>query len=176
MLVLWCGAALATTEGIHVKSAELSLHGGEYYLEANFEVGLTPTLEDALNKGLPLHFVAEFELIYARWYTAYLWNKSMAELEQRYRLSYNALTRQYRLSFGTLHQNFDALNDALALLGRLRRRFVVDADALDEGKVYEAAIRMRLDVSQLPKPFQINALASRDWNLSSEWFRWTLTR
>jgi len=53
---------------------------------------------------------------------------------------------------------------------------VVDADALDEGTVYEAAIRMRLDVSQLPKPFQINALASRDWNLSSEWFRWTLKR
>ncbi len=176
VLALWCGAALAATEGIHVKSAELSLHGGEYYLETNFEVGLTPTLEDALNKGLPLHFVAEFELIYPRWYTAYLWNKSVAELEQRYRLSYNALTRQYRLSFGALHQNFDTLNDALALLGRLRRRFVVDADALDEGKVYEAAIRMRLDISQLPKPFQINALASRDWNLSSEWFRWTLKR
>ncbi len=174
MLALWCGAALAAIEGIHVKLAELSLSGGEYYLEANFEVGLTPTLEDALNKGLPLHFVVEFELIYPRWYTAYLWNKSVATLQQRYRLSYNALTRQYRLSFGALHQNFDTLDDVLALLGRLRRRFVVDADALDEGKVYEAVIHMRLDVSQLPKPFQINALASRDWNLSSESFRWTL--
>ncbi len=175
-LALWSGAALATTEGIHVKSAELSLNGGEYYLEANFEVGLTPTLEDALNKGLPLHFVFEFELIHPRWYTAYLWNKSVAALSQRHRLSYNALTRQYRLSFGSLHQNFDKLNDALALLGRVRPRFVVDADALDEGKVYEAVIRLRLDVSQLPKPFQINALASRDWNLSSEWFRWNLKR
>jgi hypothetical protein len=173
---LCCYPALAATEGIHVKSAELSLDGGEYYLETNFEVGLTPTLEDALNKGLPLHFVIEFDLIYPRWYTAYLWNKSVAELEQHYRLSYNALTRQYRLSFGSLHQNFDTLDDALALVGRLRRRFVVDADALDEGTVYEAAIRMRLDVSQLPKPFQINALASRDWNLSSQWFRWTLKR
>ena len=176
VLALWSCAALAATEGIHVQSAELTLRGGNYYLEANFEVGLTPTLEDALNKGLPLHFVVEFELIYPRWYTAYLWNKSVAELEQHQRLSYNALTRQYRLSFGTLHQNFDTLNDALALLGRLRRRFVVEADALDEDRVYEAAIRMRLDVSQLPKPFQINALASRDWNLSSEWFRWTLKR
>ena len=175
-LALCCCAGLAATEGIHVKSAELTRNGDNYYLEANFEVGLTPTLEDALNKGLPLHFVVEFELIYPRWYTAYLWNKSVAELEQHHRLSYNALTRQYRLSFGTLHQNFDTLNDALALLGRLRRRFLVDADALDEGKIYEAAIRMRLDVSQLPKPFQINALASRDWNLSSEWFRWTLKR
>ena len=176
VLALCCCAALAATEGIHVKSAELTRNGDNYYLEANFEVGLTATLEDALNKGLPLHFVVEFDLIYPRWYTAYLWNKSVAELAQHHRLSYNALTRQYRLSFGTLHQNFDTLNDALALLGRLRRRFVVDADALDEGKVYEAAIRMRLDVSQLPKPFQINALASRDWNLSSEWFRWTLKR
>jgi hypothetical protein len=174
VLALCCCPAMAATEGIHVKAAELSLSGAEYYLETNFEVGLTPTLEDALNKGLPLHFVVEFNLIFPRWYTAYLWNKSVVDFKQRYRLSYNALTRQYRLSFGSLHQNFDSLNDALALLGRLRRRFVVDADALDEGTVYEAAIRMRLDVSQLPKPFQINALASRDWNLSSEWFRWTL--
>jgi hypothetical protein len=173
---LCCYPALAATEGIHVKSAELSLDGGEYYLETNFEVGLTPTLEDALNKGLPLHFVIEFDLIYPRWYTAYLWNKSVADLKQHYRLSYNALTRQYRLSFGSLHQNFDTLDDALTLVGRLRRRFVVDAEALSEGTVYEAAIRMRLDVSQLPKPFQINALASRDWNLSSAWFRWTLKR
>ncbi len=175
-VALCCGVALAMTEGIYVKSAELALVGSAYYLDANFEVGLTPTLEDALNKGLPLHFVVEFELIYPRWYTAYLWNKSVAELEQHFRLSYNALTRQYRLSFGALHQNFDTLDDALTLLGRVRPRFVVDAEALDEGKVYEAAIRMRLDVSQLPKPFQINALASRDWNLSSAWFRWTLKR
>ena len=92
VFALCCGVALATTEGIYVKSAELALVGGEYHLEANFEVGLTPTLEDALNKGLPLHFDVEFELIYARWYTLYLWNKSVAELEQHYRLSYNALT------------------------------------------------------------------------------------
>ena len=176
VLALCCGVAIAMTEGIYVKSVELALISGEYYLDANFEVGLTPTLEDALNKGLPLHFVVEFEVIYPRWYTAYLWNKSVAELEQHFRLSYNALTRQYRLSFGALHQNFDTLDEALALLGRVRPRLVVDADALDEGKVYEAAIRMRLDVSQLPKPFQINALASRDWNLSSAWFRWTLKR
>jgi hypothetical protein len=174
LLALYCGLAAAAPEGIHVKSAELSLNAGDYYLEANFEVGLTHTLEDALNKGLPLHFVIEFELIRPRWYTLYLWNKSVIELEQHYRLSYNALTRQYRLSLGALHQNLDTLEEALALLGRLRPRFVADAGLLGENKVYDAAIRMRLDVSQLPKPFQINALASRDWNLSSDWYRWTV--
>jgi len=176
LCVFWCCTAFASAEGIHVKSAEISQNDGEYYLEANFEVELTHTLEDALNKGLPLHFIVEFELIQPRWYTLYLWNKSVLEFEQNYRLSYNALTRQYRLSLGALHQNFDTLNDALALIGRVRPRFLGDADLLDEGKEYEAAIRLRLDVSQLPKPFQINALASRDWNLASEWFRWTLTR
>ncbi len=176
LFLSWCGIVFAAPEGIHVKSAEISQNGGDYYIEANFEVELTRTLEDALNKGLPLHFVVEFELIRPRWYTLYLWNKSVLDFEQRYRLSYNALTRQYRLSLGALHQNFDTLTDALALMGRLRPRFLADAEMLDEGKVYEAAIRMRLDVSQLPKPLQINAMASRDWNLASEWFRWTLTR
>ena len=164
----------AAPEGIHVKSAELVLNSGDYYLAANFEVGLTATLEDALNKGLPLHFVVEFELIRPRWYTLYLWNKTILEVEQNYRLSYNALTRQYRLSLGALHQNLDTLEEALALLGRLRSRYVADAESLGEDVVYDAAIRMRLDVSQLPKPFQINALASRDWNLSSDWYRWTV--
>ena len=174
--VFCCTPVFAANEGIHVKFAEISQKGGDYYIEGNFEVELTPTLEDALNKGLPLHFIVEFELIRPRWYTLYLWNKSVLEFEQHYRLSYNALTRQYRLSMGALHQNFDTLNEALALMGRLRPRFLADADLLDRGEVYEAAIRMRFDVSQLPKPFQINALASRDWNLASEWFRWTLTR
>jgi len=174
LCLLWCSTTSVAAEGIHVKSAEISQLGGDYYLEANFEVELTRTLEDALNKGLPLHFIVEFELIRPRWYTLYLWNKSVLEFGQDYRLSYNALTRQYRLSLGALHQNFDTLNDALALMGRLRPRFLGDADMLDAGKVYEAAVRLRLDVTQLPKPFQINALASRDWNLASEWFRWTL--
>jgi uncharacterized protein DUF4390 len=170
----WCGTA-AAGEGIHVQSAELARTGDEYYLDANFEVELTHTLEDALNKGLPLHFVVEFDLARPRWYTLYLWNKSVVEFRQQSRLSYNALTRQYRLSTGALHQNFDSLSEALALLGHMSPRFVSDADLLDRGSVYEAAIRMRLDLSQLPKPFQINAIASRDWNLASEWFRWTIT-
>ncbi|HEX7952538.1 MAG TPA: DUF4390 domain-containing protein [Burkholderiales bacterium] len=174
LCLFWCGTLFAA-EGIHVQSAEISRNGGDYYLDANFDVELTHTLETALNKGLPLHFLIEFELTRPRWYTLYLWNRSVLEFEQHYRLSYNALTRQYRLSVGALHQNLDTLGDALALMGRLRPRLLAPVDALDEGKVYEAAIRMRLDVSQLPKPLQINALASRDWNLASAWFRWTLT-
>ena len=37
---------------------------------------------------------------------------------------------------------------------------------------YIAATRMRLDVTQLPKPLQVNALAGHDWSLDSGWYRW----
>lgn len=165
----------AAAQGIHVKSAELAPNAGEYFLSASFELDLNPTLEEALNRGVPLHFVVEFELILPRWYTLYLWNRRVAGYEQRYRLSYNALTRQYRVSLGALHQSFDTLEDALILVGRFTRRRVFSAEALGTGKVYEAQIRMRLDTGQLPKPFQIDAIGSRDWNLSSDWYRWTVT-
>jgi len=62
----------------------------------------------------------------------------------------------------------------LGFLSRVRRRHVVDLGMLSRGSVYAAALRMRLDVSQLPKPFQLNALASRDWNLGSDWHRWSV--
>ncbi|MEQ1879428.1 MAG: DUF4390 domain-containing protein [Burkholderiales bacterium] len=176
-LAIFCSViAAAAAEGIFIKSADLSRSGDEYLLEANFEVGLTATLEEALNRGLPLHFALEFELIKPRWYTLYLWNKTVLEYRQNYQLSYNALTRQYRLSQDAVHQNFDTLEEALGLLGSLDPRAIAHIDRLDEGAVYEAAIRLELDVTQLPKPFRINAIASRDWNLSSDWYRWTLTR
>jgi hypothetical protein len=30
---------------------------------------------------------------------------------------------------------------------------------------------MRLDTNQLAKPFQVNAINSKSWNLQSEWHR-----
>lgn len=163
-------------QGIHILSAELEGVNGAYNLSATFEINLTPTLEEALNKGVALHFSVEFELIRPRWYTLYLWNGLVASFDLEYRLTYNALTRQYRLSSGGLHQSFDTLDEALAVLGRIRQQDVFEQDDLSPEKVYEAQIRMRLDTAQLPKPFQINALGSRDWTLGSGWYRWTLVR
>jgi hypothetical protein len=166
-------AATGRGEGIHIKSAELIASDATYSLEANYEITLSYTLEEALLRGLALPFVIDFELIYPRWWTLSLWNRTIAEFRQQHRLSYNALTRQYRLSFGNLHQNFDTLEEALGVLGRVRERVVFAREDIDPDKVYLAELRLRLDTSQLPKPLQINALGSREWNLSSDWYRWT---
>lgn len=164
--------AVAHAEGIEVRNAALVAGEEGYFLEADFEIALNPTLEDALNKGVPLHFLLEFEVIRPRWYWL---NEKVLNNQQQYRLAYNALTRQYRLGLGSLFQNFASLSETLDFLSRVRRRQVLESGTLTKGTTYVAGVRMRLDVSQLPKPFQLNALASRDWNFGSEWHRWSVT-
>ncbi len=172
MLLLPALAQPVRAEGIEVRHAALVSGEEGYYLEADFDIALNATLEDALNKGVSLYFLLEFELIRPRWYWL---NEKVINTQQPYRLSYNTLTRQYRLGFGALYQNFDALSEALDFLSRVRRRQVVEPRMLVKGSVYVAGVRMRLDVSQLPKPFQLNALGSREWNLGSDWHRWKVT-
>ena len=167
-------AALAVrAEGISIKSASLTPGEAGYALEADFDISLTPTAEEALARGLSLNFVTEFDLVHPRWWTLNLWNRTISEFRTQHRLSYNALTRQYRLSFGALHQSFDSLAEALALIGRVRFASAVRFQEVDPEDVYIAGLRLRLDTSQLPKPLQINALGTREWNLTSEWYRWT---
>jgi hypothetical protein len=166
-------AGMAHAEGITIRSASLLPTEAGYALEADFAIALTPAVEEALARGLPLHFITEFEVVYPRWWTFNLWNRSVSEFQTRHRLSFNVLTRQFRLSFGNLHQSFDTLEEALALIGRVRYAPAVRYQEVDPGAVYVAGLRQWLDTSQLPKPLQINALGSRDWNLNSDWYRWT---
>lgn len=161
----------AYAEGIQAKKAEFRITDSGYVLDAEFSVGLTHTLEEALNKGVALYFVVDFELVRPRWYW---FNEKIIDYQQTYRLSYNALTRQYRLAVGNLYQNFAALQEALEFMSRLRRSEETEQGALRRDTTYNAAVRMRLDTSQLPKPFQVSAVGSREWNLSSDWHRWTI--
>jgi uncharacterized protein DUF4390 len=172
LVLLLLAAPVVQAEGIEIRRAALVAGEEGYFLEADFEVALNPTLADALNKGVPLYFLLEFEVIRPRWYW---FNEKILKTQQQYRLSYNALTRQYRLGVGSLFHNFSELPEALDFLSRVRRRQVLEPGMLDQGSTYVAGVRMRLDVSQLPKPFQLNALASRDWNFGSEWYHWSVT-
>lgn len=167
-LLLLIALLPATTHAIEITFAELKATEESYVVNSNIDMQLNPLLEDALNKGVALHFRVEFELMRPRWYW---FDKTVARETQEFKLSYNALTRQYRLNIGSLYQNFPTLNEALAIMSRLRNWAVADRKALHKDTVYAANIRMRLDTSQLPKPFQVDALASREWNASSEWYR-----
>lgn len=159
----------AAAEGIQVRAAELVPQEDGYLLNAEFDIALSPTLEEALNKGVSLYFNVDFELIRPRWYW---FDEKVVSRELQFKLAYNVLSRQYRLSFGPLFQNYSTLSEAVGVLARLRNRQVLDKGLVQRGSAYTAALRMRLDTSLLPKPFQINAVISKDWNLGSEWYRW----
>ena len=163
-------AATARADTIVVKSAELHAEEDGYYLNAEFEVSLNATLDEALQKGVPLYFLLEFDLSRPRWY--WLDEKVLTATTQ-YRVSYNALTRQYRIASGLLAQTFDGIDEVERFLSRVNSREVARRDQLAKGARYEAAVRLRLDVNQLPKPFQMSALASREWTLQSDWYRWS---
>ncbi len=172
VLLLLLGATAARADTITVKSAELLAEDDNYVLNAQFDFSFNATLEEALHKGISLYFVLEFELGRPRWYWL---DEKLAQVSVQHRLSYAPLTRQYRLTSGLLSQQFDSLDEVERILSRVVSRPVVARDALVKGTRYDAALRLRLDQTQLPKPFQINALASRDWALQSDWYRWNFT-
>jgi hypothetical protein len=164
------GAGAAHGNGIEVRSAAVSVADDGYVLQAQFEVRLTPVVDDALHKGVALYFVLEHELIRSRWYWT---NEKVALVQQQRRLSYNTLTRQYRVGTGALYQNFTTLNEALETMSRVRRRLELDPGALRKDTTYAAALRLRLDTALLPKPFQLHT--GRNWDMTSDWYRWTVT-
>ena len=172
LLALALGWSVQTrAENIGISHISLEANDDGYALDADFEIDLNARLEDAINKGVALYFEVEFEVTRKRWY----WFDERAVNRQlMLRLSYHALTRQYRISRGALHQSFSSLPEALRVLSRVRSWQVLERGDLEAGTEYQAALRMRLDVTQLPKPFQVNALTSREWNLASEWRRWPL--
>jgi hypothetical protein len=165
---------LAWTAEIDISNPQISAGDDGYVLSADFRLELNPRLEEAVTRGVVLYFVADFELTRARWYWL---DEKLASRSQTYRLSYHALTRQYRLSTGGLHQSFPSLSEATQVLSRLRNWTVVDKNekAVRPGDAYEASLRMRLDVTQLPRPFQISALGNKDWSLGSDWKTWAVT-
>ena len=172
-LLLWMLTAVvpAQAEGVKVNHASIYVSEEGQYLDADFSLELTPVLEDALNRGVSLTFNISLEVLEPRWYW---FNKELIHFQQDRRLSFNPLTRTYRFSIGSLYLSFGTLEDALQALTHLNHMRLAEAARLSKGGHYEASLQMKLDVSQLPKPFQLDAISNSDWNLVSRPMNWTV--
>ncbi|HZW24227.1 MAG TPA: DUF4390 domain-containing protein [Gallionella sp.] len=169
-LLVWLCVATAHAQGVSVGKAELRAGEDGYQLSVNYDVNLTYVVEQALSRGIPLYFVAEFSVVRSRWYWL---DDEVFRSEQVTKLSYNVLTRQYRISRGALFQSFATLESALSMLSR-QSSIAISADALGKNGEYIAAARLRLDIAQLPRLLQVNALTGKDWTLDSDWYRWVV--
>jgi Domain of unknown function (DUF4390) len=168
VMVLSVFSTTVSAEGIKIKSFELEKVDNDWLLNATFQIELSPGLEDAVQKGVVLYFQTEFDLTRSRWY----WFDEKSALVQRQtRLSYQPLTQQYRIASEGFTFSAKTISEALQAVGSIGGWHVIDNAQLDPSRSYTAALRMTLDLSKLPKPFQVNALNNRDWNVSSDWYR-----
>ena len=159
--------AFSASSDIQINTARIEYSGKTYKLFTSFSMDFNHSLEETLLHGIPLYFKTEIEIIRPR---AFWFDDVPVSKSRTTRISYNVLTRQYSISIpGTLQRNYSSLEDALSAIRYPPRWTIADSSDLEAGEKYDVGVRIMLDVSQLPKPFQINALNNRDWRLSSDW-------
>ena len=167
LLCLYSGIAAAAL--IEPTRAALIATDEGYALSANFTIDLGPRVEEAVTHGVPLYFNLELEVTRPR---AYCQDEHVLSHTLTYRLSYNALTRQYRLATGSLHRSFDSVAHAVRAMGRISALPIADKSRFKAGYSYQAALRLGLDRGLLPKPFQLDAIISRDWQIEARVLQW----
>lgn len=176
LIILFCLLAAVSPaqagkpeESITIQSAQLRPSGENWVLNAEVSVQLNKTQEEALKKGVTLHFVTDFELERVRsWWL----NESLIEANRIGRLNYSPLTRRYQIETIEGYKAYDTLPEALAGLGHMEGWVIAPKKALRTGERYLAAVRMRLDLGLLSKPLQINALATGKWDVEGDWHEW----
>ncbi len=144
------------------------------FVTAAVKFELPAVVEDALLKGIPLVFVAEVDVFRNRWYW---YDKKLVSAERHFRLAFQPLTRRWRLNIASgqispntlglaLNQSFDSLPEAMAAVRRISRWKVAEASELEADQKQSLEFRYRLDVSQLPRPFQIGVLGQAEWSIA----------
>jgi Domain of unknown function (DUF4390) len=165
------GARAETAVDITELSVERTEEGVFVTAAVTFE--LPPIVEEALQKGIPMYFVAEAFMFRDRWYW---YDQRVTGARRHMRLAYQPLTRRWRLNLSPapitsvglgVILNFDSLSEALAAVQRISRWKVAEAGDLDLDVRYNVDFRFRLDVSQMPRPFQIGAVGDADWRLAA---------
>lgn len=166
-------ASGAWAQGVvpEISPLRLEQHADGVTLSTTVQFELPAVVEDALHKGIAMFFVAEVELYRDRWYWT---DRKVATTTRHMRLAYQPLTRRWRLtvapgpignsSLGVLlSQQYDSLSEALASVQRFTGWKIAEATDIEPDARYNVEFRFKLDMTQLPRPFQIGAVGQGDW-------------
>lgn len=180
LLALWialagAGSPAQAADTIRVEDIrfERSLADDAWMLWARFEVPIDDRIDQALRDGVSLHYVVEFDITRPRWWW---WDEKTVQARRVHTLSYHLLTQKYRATVGDKEtRQFASLPEAVQAIAQVSGWSVAPADALEPGTQYEASLRLRFDRERLPRSYQLGALTNNDWDIPSEWKRFTLT-
>jgi Domain of unknown function (DUF4390) len=169
---LLCAPVLvrAADSSIVINSAELQLQDEHYVLNADVDINFDEAIEAAINKGVALNFVVEFQVVSPR---KYWFDDEIVTTSSTVSLSYHALSRQYLVARDKHQKSFETLDEATQELALLEDWRVFDKSLIEKAGVYNAALLIRLDQTKLPKAIQVDAIGSEKWNLISQKFAWS---
>jgi hypothetical protein len=171
--VLVCLGIAHADNAVQVDDFQLQRSDEGIFLSARLNFELPSSLEDALNRGMPLSFVMQADVVRERWY----WADKLVNRTDRYiRLSYQPLSKRWRIYVSaqpiqatglgvSLGQSFDSLAEALQSIQRVSRWRIADVSAIDSSSKQRLDFRFRLDLTQLPQPLQFGALGGAGWGL-----------
>lgn len=173
---LWQPALVHGQDEVTLNQIGLQRTSDGLFLNVRLALELGPAVQDALAKAVPMHFVYQADTVRKRWYWT---DKVVASASRTIRLAYQPLTRRWRVSATpgapgepglthSLHQNHETLAEAMAAVGRLGRWPIADAQTLEDGERHSVQFRFRLDLSLLPRPWQIGMANQPEWNLALE--------
>lgn len=162
LAALMAGPA-AQAQGVELATLQTSRSEGTLNLDFVARVTLPRAVEDALQRGVPVYFVAEAQLFRNRWYWR---DERVARVSRSWRLAYRPLTSDWRVSLGGLNQTYPTMAEAMSALSRSGGWKLADVGQLDNDRNYYVEFNYRLDSSQLPGPMQfgLGGLGSgNDW-------------
>ena len=160
-------------EGITPLRARAEVEDNALAISSRYQVVLPANLQDAIQQGIPMTFRLTFELTHPRSSAYWLRLKHFFEptATLSFKVMYYRLTNRYRVVIGGLANNYSTLSEAMAAVGSIAGWHVLDVSDWDENdrKLLKGRIKLELDIGQLPRPFQLNALSSGDWSMESPW-------
>lgn len=162
----WAHAA-----GIQVRHVTTALNYDVIDLSASLEFELSEEAIKALDNGVALDLVIEIEAVEQR---RWLWNRTIAEHEERFRLERQALSKQYLVTHQQRSRSFLSLSEALQYIGTIQKYPLVETASLENDKKYEGRLRAWLDIESLPAPMRPAAHVSSQWQITSAWHEWPI--
>lgn len=177
LLLLLAACLLPVTaqaaDGITMLRARAEVEEQALAISTRYQIVLPAALQDAVQQGVPLTFRLTFELTHPRSSAYWLRFKHFFEptASISFKLMYYRLTNRYRVAIGGLANNYSTLQEAIAAVGSIAGWRVLDVAEWDESdrKLLRGRVQLELDIGQLPRPFQLNALGTSDWSLESPW-------
>jgi hypothetical protein len=155
-----------------VRSADLELQDGVYHLNARIDLPISEAVRHGLVEGVPLTLEVDLDIERVR---QLLPNSRVAELTQRYRLQYNAVTARYilRNENSGQQESMGTVDEAIAHLSEVHSLPALDRALIAADRRYEGRVRARIDFGTVPFTLRLLMFWVSDWHRESDWYAWT---